>query len=171
MSSDKPVLVRRVSPRSFVVKYAAGGLVSVLLIWIALGFGVTRWWLLAASPLPLLVIAILNWAERAGTEFRLYEDSVEVESGILSRRIENIQLFRVRDLSLAQSPIGRLLGYGDIAITSTDQTSPRFTLRSVDSPRDLYDTLRASVARSQATRRTMIVEDEAALSGADQPQL
>lgn len=167
MPSEGPVLTRRVSPRSFVVRYVVAALTVALVVWLAVQFPSTRLWLLISAPLPLVMVAIWNLAERVGTEFRLYDESIEVERGLFSRRIENIQLFRVRDLSLSQSLMGRLLGYGDIGITSTDQTSPRFTLRSVDAPRELYETLRTAVARSQATRRTMIVEDEAALEGGD----
>jgi hypothetical protein len=66
----------------------------------------------------------------------------------------------VRDLRLRQSVLGRLLGVGDISVTSTDQSSPHLTIRGADEPRALYETLREGVARSQATRRTMIVEEE-----------
>jgi len=83
-----------------------------------------------------------------------------VESGVISRRIENIQLFRVRDLGLAQSVVNRLAGVGDIIVTSTDQSAPHYRLRGVQDPREVYDRLRELVAKSQATRRTMIVEQE-----------
>ena len=83
-----------------------------------------------------------------------------MESGVISRRIENIQLFRVRDLGLAQSVVNRLAGVGDIIVTSTDQSAPHYRLRGVQDPREVYDRLRELVAKSQATRRTMIVEQE-----------
>ena len=97
---------------------------------------------------------------RLNTEYRLFQDSIEVESGLVSRRIENIQLFRVRDLGLAQSMLNRLAGVGDVIVTSTDQSAPHYRLRGVEDPRALYDQLRELVSRSQAARRTMIVEQE-----------
>ena len=103
---------------------------------------------------------LYSWLVRLSTEYRLFQESLEVESGIISRRIENIQLFRVRDLGLAQSILNRLAGVGDVIVTSTDQSAPRYRVRGVESPREFYDRLRELVAKSQATRRTMIVEQE-----------
>jgi uncharacterized membrane protein YdbT with pleckstrin-like domain len=148
--------------RSFTGRVLLAGALA-LLVW---GGG-----LAAAVPLPGMLIAIAGllplliavgwaWLVRLGNEYRVFEDSVEVQTGVVSRRIDNIQLFRVRDLGLSQGLAGRLLGVGDVTITSTDQSAPRFSLRGVDDPRRLYDTLRGLVSRSQATRRTMIVERE-----------
>jgi uncharacterized membrane protein YdbT with pleckstrin-like domain len=90
----------------------------------------------------------------------VFDDSLEVESGLLARRIDNLQLFRVRDLGLRQSLFGRILGVGDVSITSTDRSSPHLRLRGVADPREVYQTLRDLVARSQATRRTVIMEED-----------
>jgi uncharacterized membrane protein YdbT with pleckstrin-like domain len=109
---------------------------------------------------PLLAGLIYTWLVRLNAEYRLFQDSLEVESGIISRRIENIQLFRVRDLALAQSMLNRIAGVGDITVTSTDQSAPRYRLRGVEAPRKVYDQLRELVSKSQATRQTMIVEEE-----------
>ena len=97
---------------------------------------------------------------RLGAEDRLNQDSLEIETGLVSRNIDNLQLFRIRDLRLRQSLLGRLLGVGDVEVTSTDQSTPHLVIRGVAAPRALYDALREGVAASQATRRTMIVEEE-----------
>ena len=113
-----------------------------------------------AGFVPLLAGLIYAWLVRLNAEYRLFQDSLEVESGIISRRIENIQLFRVRDLALAQSMLNRIAGVGDITVTSPDQSAPRYRLRGVEDPRKVYDQLRELVSKSQATRQTMIVEEE-----------
>jgi len=113
-----------------------------------------------AGLLPLLCGLIYTWLVRISTEYRVFEDSLEVESGIISRNIDNIQLFRVRDLGLQQSIFGRILNVGNIAVSSTDQSNPHLVLRGLDDPRLVYDKLRELVAKGQATRRTMIVEDD-----------
>ena len=116
--------------------------------------------LIAIGVAPLLLVLTYAWLLRVSTDYRIFADSLEVESGILSRRIENLQLFRVRDLGLAQSLVGRIVGVGNVTIASTDQSAPHLTLRGIPNPRQIYDTLRDLVAKSQATRRTMIVEDD-----------
>lgn len=160
---DGPLLQTRTSLKSFWGLYVVIGFVAAV-IWIA-GFAYDR--VPVSGPIialagfvPLLAGLIYTWLVRLNSEYRLFHDSLEVESGIISRRIENIQLFRVRDLALAQSMLNRIAGVGDITVTSTDQSAPRYRLRGVEDPRKVYDQLRELVSKSQATRRTMIVEEE-----------
>jgi uncharacterized membrane protein YdbT with pleckstrin-like domain len=152
----------RISLKSFAGLYLILGAVCVVIWWAGWAFdtGVHPLAVFGAGLLPLALGIVYSWFVRLGAEYRLYQDSLEIETGILARSIDNLQLFRVRDLRLKQSVLGRLLGVGDISVTSTDQSTPYLTIRGVDAPRALYDTLREGVARSQATRRTMIVEEE-----------
>ena len=160
---DRPLLQRRTSLKSFWGLYGVLGAIGVL-IWVV-GFyshrvPVSRATVVLVGLVPLLIGLLYSWLVRLSTEYRLFQESLEVQSGIISRQIENIQLFRVRDLGLAQSILNRLAGVGDIIVTSTDQSAPHYRLRGVEDPREVYDRLRELVANSQATRRTMIVEQE-----------
>lgn len=152
----------RISLKSFAGLYLLLGVVCVAIWWAGWAFdtGLHPLVIAGAGLVPLALGIAYSWIVRLGAEYRLYQDSLEAETGIIARSIDNLQLFRVRDLRLKQSVLGRLLGYGDISVTSTDQSTPHLTIRGVDAPRALYDTLREGVARSQATRRTMIVEAE-----------
>ena len=160
---DRPLLQRRTSLKRFWGLYVVLGAIGVL-IWVV-GFyshrvPVSRATVVLVGLVPLLIGLLYSWLVRLSTEYRLFQESLEVQSGIISRQIENIQLFRVRDLGLAQSILNRLAGVGDIIVTSTDQSAPHYRLRGVEDPREVYDRLRELVAKSQATRRTMIVEQE-----------
>jgi membrane protein YdbS with pleckstrin-like domain len=137
-------------------------LLGVVIMWAGFHFGLPL-----AGPLivlfglvPFLLGLIHAWLVRTSTEYRLFQDSLEVESGIISRSIDNIQLFRVRDLGLSQGILGRMLDVGNVTVTSTDQSAPHLILKGVDDPRSMYDTLRDLVAKSRATQRTMILEEE-----------
>lgn len=161
MPSADLVVRKRISRKNFLgmdlLTLVVGGLICFL------GF---RY--LPLSPLVIVLVAlapiaagqVYGWLLRANTEYRIYTDSLEIESGIFSRKIDNVQLFRVRDLGLDQPLFGRMLGYGNLTLTSTDQSAPHLKLHGVDDPRALYETLRELVAKSQAARRTMIVEEE-----------
>jgi len=162
MPSTDLVLRTRMSLKSFAGLYFALGVLCVLIWWAGWTFdtGLSPLAVAGAGLLPLVVGIGYSWLVRLGTEYCLYQNSLEVQSGLLSRSVDNLQLFRVRDLRLRQSLLGRLFGVGDLMVTSTDQSTPYLTIRGVEEPRALYDTLRELVARSQATRRTMIVEEE-----------
>ena len=155
------VIKKRISLKNFIGTYLVL-LFAAGLIW-GIGFSQTaapRWIIAVAGLAPLVIGGLWTYLLYISTEYRVFEDSLEVESGIISRKIENIQLFRVRDLGLSQGIIGRILNVGNIEIASTDHTNPHFNLRGVDGPRELYDRLREHVSKSQAMRRTMIVEDD-----------
>ena len=162
MPSAEPLVRTRPSLRSFAGLYVVLGLVCVAIWWLGANFDTGRHPLViaVAGPIPLLIGIAYSWLVRLNAEYRLYPDSLEIETGLVSRNIDNLQLFRVRDLRLRQSLIGRLLGVGDLNVTSTDQSTPHLTIRGVAAPRALYDAIREGVAGSQATRRTMIVEEE-----------
>jgi uncharacterized membrane protein YdbT with pleckstrin-like domain len=162
MPPAEPLLRTRPSLRSFAGMYVVLGAVCVGIWWLGARFdtGLSPVVIAVAGPLPLLIGIAFSWLVRLSAEYRLYADSIEIETGLVSRNVDNLQLFRVRDLSLHQSVLGRLLGAGDVIVTSTDQSTPHLTIRGVIAPRALYDAIRDGVAASQATRRTMIVEEE-----------
>ena len=168
------VAKKRISAKNFVGLYLLLAAFCIA-VW-GLGYVARNsipWWIyMLVGIAPLLAGFLHTWLVQISTEYRIFEDSLEVESGIISRRIENIQLFRVRDLGFQQSVMGRILNVGNIAVSSTDQSNPHFVLRGIDAPREMYETMRSLVAKSSAARRTMIVEDEAALEGSHgiQPQ-
>ena len=162
MPPPDPLLRIRPSLRSFAGLYVVLGLVCVAIWWLGARFdtGLSPLVIAVAGPIPLLIGIAYSWLVRLGAEYRLYPDSLELQTGLIARNVDNLQFFRVRDLRLRQSLLGRLLGVGDVDVTSTDQTTPHLTIRGVANPRAVYDALREGVANSQATRRTMIVEEE-----------
>ena len=156
-------LVRfRPSLRSFAGLYVVLGALCVAIWWLGARYdtGLSPVVIALAGPIPLLIGIAYSWFVRLGAAYCLYPDSLEIQTGLISRSVDNLQFFRVRDLGLRQSLLGRLLGVGDVSVTSTDQSTPHLTIRGVAGPRTLYDMLRERVAESQATRRTMIVEEE-----------
>ncbi len=162
MAKQTPVLVRRASPKSFVGPYAGIGFFALVCFVAAAQ--------LREQRTPQFIIGGLGLAGLAGgigivylirrtTEYRIYDDHLEIESGLITKKLENVKLFRVRDLGLLQGTLGLLLGFGDVTITSTDTTAPHVTIRAVDTPKEIYDQISELMAVAQAQRRTMIIED------------
>jgi uncharacterized membrane protein YdbT with pleckstrin-like domain len=162
MPDGQPVVAKRMALRAFAGLYLVLGVVA-LAIW-GVGFGagidVPASAIVLAGLVPLLIGVAYTWLVRATTEYRIFEDALEVESGILAKDIEHIQLFRIRDLGLSQSLVARVLGIGTVTIASTDRSQPELALRGLTRPRELYETIRRLVSASQATRRTMVIEDD-----------
>jgi membrane protein YdbS with pleckstrin-like domain len=157
----EPVAERRISDKAFVGHYVGAALAGILIM--VACFVTTVVVLLPLALLPAAGVWAYSRLARAGTVYRLYADRLEMESGILNRKIENVELFRIRDVGLKQGLVGRLADFGDVYAHSTDSTASDLHLHAIDAPRDFYQTLRELISRSRAQSRTMIVEEGHAL--------
>lgn len=73
--------------------------------------------LLAAVAL-LGLIAIVSWVQWGSRTFTVTDRRVLLDSGVFSRTSKVIALDRVQDISVNQSILGRILGYGRVEIDS-----------------------------------------------------
>jgi len=152
-----PVVARRHSWKALTGPILASVLVALLLAFGGMIPGLQILWILA--PLPVLGVLAWGMMLRASSDYRVYGDRLEMERGVLSRRIDNVELFRVRDLGVKQGLLGRILNFGEVYVHSTDASSPDVVMPAIDHPREFYQTLRDLVTESRAHRQTMIVEE------------
>lgn len=115
---------------------------------------------LAGFGIALLVVLILV-AKAAILKSIYYEitpDRIEWRRGVLSRKIDNLDLFRVVDLRLHRSPLDCLLGIGTVTLITTDKTDPEFDFQKVKKPRRLYDILKKASLDADQQRRVVHLE-------------
>jgi uncharacterized membrane protein YdbT with pleckstrin-like domain len=110
--------------------------------------------------LGLTVILILFYKimKLKMTYYEVVADRIEWSRGILDRRVDNIDMFRVVDLKMRRSIIDCILGIGTVALITTDKTDPEFVFEKVRYSRDLYDIIKK--ASLEADRRTGVVHLE-----------
>lgn len=82
----------------------------------------------------LMRIAILK-----STSYDVSPDRIEWARGIFSRKIDNLDMFRVVDLKLHRSMVDCILGIGTVTLTTKDESDPQFEFYKVRRPRHLYD--------------------------------
>jgi uncharacterized membrane protein YdbT with pleckstrin-like domain len=94
----------------------------------------------------------LSWrvAVLKSHHYRITSQRIVIESGVLSKQIEEIDMRTVEDLLFRQSLLERMLGIGDITIVSADKTTARARLVGLERPRDLRELIRTTAY--QATR-------------------
>ena len=66
--------------------------------------------------------------------YRLGEDRLFYEKGFLSTTVDDILLYRVRDISVKISFWQRLTGVGTVTVNSSDQTMPVLVMRDIKRP-------------------------------------
>ena len=65
---------------------------------------------------------VLVWLTRLYTRYTLTNERLKVTSGLLAKRVDEVELFRVTDTKVYQSFLDRLVGLGTITVQSADKT-------------------------------------------------
>lgn len=98
---------------------------------------------------------------RGGTKYKITNQRVVVDRGIFSKKMEQLELYRINDFTVDR-PFGqRLLGTGNITLTTFDKTTPLVELHGLktDVVR-LYETMRAAVETAKQSRGVRMVDME-----------
>ena len=68
------------------------------------------------------------------TKYSLSEDRIFLETGLLNMNLEEILLYRVRDISLRISLGQRIFGVGTILLQSSDKSMPVLEIKNIKNP-------------------------------------
>ncbi len=109
-------------------------------------------WLLSLGGLPMLLVTYLR---HITTKYKVTGRRIEVERGILSKRVDSLELWRVLDVRYEQSLADRIFSNGKITLFGTDQTDPMLSLHGLPAHRELFESLRDAVQTARMTSRPM----------------
>ena len=148
-----PPLVIALLPRALAI---VGGLRRELRVAIAEEGPTIRWVVVGAVlvlSLARLARAALRYAQLKTTRYRLTNQRLTLESGLLSRRVDDVDLRSIQDVALEQSALERLLGVGRLSVVSSDHARPRLELMGIEDPREVRERVRACAY--QASQRQL----------------
>ena len=99
----------------------------------------------AVAMVVVARLAKLAWhvAVLRGHRYRISNQRIVLETGALSKRIDEIDMRTVEDIEFQQRFLERLLGIGEIAIVAADKQMARFRLLGIENPRQLRELIRA----------------------------
>jgi membrane protein YdbS with pleckstrin-like domain len=105
------------------------------------------WSLLIFGVVALVGLAQCAWAwlHLHAIEYVITTQRVRVISGIFSKDVQEIELFRVKDTAARQSFLLRLFGLGTITVLSGDEGHPRLVLSGVPGALEMRERLRQEV--------------------------
>ena len=104
--------------------------------------------LLARSWIGMgLMVLMVFWVLYRAVELKRirYEiclDRIEFTRGIFSRKIDNLDIFRIVDIKLHRSIWDCLTGVGSVTLITRDETDPEFRFEKVKDPKTLYDIIK-----------------------------
>ena len=122
-------------------------LIAIPFVWRALAKDhvFPPWWLTLALILLGLVCFVVPWVRTKMVRYRISNYRIDYERGLLSRRIDTLELWHVEDISFQQTLLDRLMGVGDIRVMSHDDTTPVLMLKGLPNPRPLFESLKQRV--------------------------
>ncbi|MDE0879831.1 MAG: PH domain-containing protein [Sphingomonas bacterium] len=101
-----------------------------------------------------LVIIAIRWLQNRAATYDITDQRLIVKRGLIMKSIDEIELYRVKDVRVDFSVINQIADIGTITITSTDRTSGNaaFVLRDIPSARERREGLRKLVDRARQLR-------------------
>lgn len=148
-------------------KGSSSGLInlwSYLFGWLLLAGSIAAGILFSVFALILAGIAFLYMAALwLRNRFRVYElttERIRLQTGILTRKTEELELYRVQDITLIEPLFERIFGVGSIRVVTGDETTPELTIESIRGAARLREELRKCVETCREKKRVRVAEME-----------
>lgn len=109
--------------------------------------------ILCVAVVGFLWIWILQ-IRRRSTSYRITDAGIDYETGTFSKKIETVQLWRVKHVDFEQSFFQRMLGISEIHVTTTDREDQQLILRGLEDGREIFNRLRDAL---QLARQRQVV--------------
>jgi hypothetical protein len=110
---------------------------------------------LAAGFLLWAMSLLVGFATRRGVQYTLTSARLEIERGILGKRVESVELWRVRDVVLDQTLFERVRGAARITLYSSDQVEPKLVVGPVSGGRAMFEHVRDAVATARRAAKVV----------------
>ena len=123
-------------------------LLGVICIGLAIGLVVRAQdfpWSPRAALVPLtlgVLLLLLVWIRVKSCSYRLTTQRLFVRRGWLVKHVDELELYRVKDVVVDQGLLQRVLGYGTITVLADDDTTPKVDLARISSPTKVKEMIR-----------------------------
>jgi len=122
--------------------FAFAGMIALFGLVLSLAGAIGVW----GAVLGLLVggcIAGVAYMRVAYRVYRITSGRMEIQSGILTTRTENVLMIRAKDIRYFQTIGDRIFGLSEIVVVSSDSSAPRLLFRGLKDGRRIYLALSA----------------------------
>jgi len=144
---------------SFVVSLGTFLLGSMIVVAAIVGAIVLSIWLLIVAGVTLILMAV-RWIVIRSRTYELTTERVRVRTGIVNKRTDEMELYRVEDITLFEPLVQRLFGVGTIRIATNDTSTPTLEIEAIRGAAELREQLRKSVEACRDRTRVRVTEME-----------
>src|SRR5438105_1565869 len=92
-----------------------------------------------------IFIALWKWAQLRCLVYELTTERLKQTAGVLSKRVDELELYRVKDITLEQPFFLRLFSLANIILDTADKTTPRVVLQGIPQAEESANQIRQHV--------------------------
>jgi len=105
-----------------------------------------------------IVIPLYRYLKTRFTIFELTSDRFRTKIGILSQKVDELELYRVRDYEVFKPFLLRLFGLGNLTLITSDKTHPKIEMKAIKNPEIVLELFRKNVEISRKKTGTKEVD-------------
>jgi len=115
------------------------------------------WMPLGLLALPVVMVIVRWWMNRS-TSYELTSQRLKIHRGIFNRRLEEIELYRVKDYVMDRPLFLRMLGLGNLTLITSDATTHTVVLAAIPNVAWVREQLRTQVQAERDRKRVREVD-------------
>jgi len=133
---------------------ALAGIVLMAMDVAALGI----YWL--ALAVVALVIVVVKWFQNLAATYEITEERLIVRRGIIMKSVDEVELYRIKDVRIDFSLLNQMAGIGRITIASSDETTRDgdLVIPEIQKARERREHLRRLVDTARQKRRVREID-------------
>lgn len=129
-----------------------------IVIALGIGFGSTVAALPTAGLSYIALIApvlmwLIRWWVTKCTSYELTTQRLKIGAGILNRKLDELELFRVKDYAMDQPLFLRLVGLGNLILVTSAASTPTVAMRAIANVEYVREKLRTAVQSERDRKR------------------
>jgi uncharacterized membrane protein YdbT with pleckstrin-like domain len=157
---DAPLDTFRPSTKGWLIGTLAGwGTILLALAGVALALMGYGPYFIGLAAISLLIV-LWRWLENMASKYEITEERLIIRRGIVSKSIDEIELYRIKDVRIDFTLINQLAGIGKLTICSSDETTRDgdLVIAGIDRAQERRETLRRLVDAARQKRRVREID-------------
>ncbi len=108
---------------------------------------------------PLFVI-LWKWLVVKNTKYELTSQRLRTRYGVLNKKMDELELYRVKDYKVEQPFFLRMFSLGNITLETSDKSNPIVLIEAVPDVEELREKLRTHVEERRDNKRVREIDFE-----------
>jgi uncharacterized membrane protein YdbT with pleckstrin-like domain len=132
--------------------------IAGIVLWLMNTANLGMYWILLS--LVALGIFAWRWLENLASKYQVTEERLIIRKGIIAKSVDEIELYRIKDVRINFSIINQIAGIGTISISSSDETTREgdLVIRDVERAQARREEMRRLVDIARQKRRVREVD-------------